>query len=217
MSAHRRTQRDERRRRLGQNFLRPPLAGEIVAACDVKPGELVVEVGAGAGALTIPLARLGAEVIAVERDPDWVAHLRARACGVASHSVRVVEADFLTLRLPERPFRVIGSLPFGVTTEILRRLFDDPRTPLERADLIVQWEVARKRAESPPTTLLSTAWAPWWEFRLTRRIPAAMFRPVPRVDAGLLTVTRRSPALLPPAMTRAYAQFVRARWPFASD
>jgi 23S rRNA (adenine-N6)-dimethyltransferase len=213
VSAQRRTHRDARRRRLGQNFLEPELAREIVAACDVRTDELVVEVGAGAGALTLPLARCGAEVIAVERDPDWAARLRARLAGVASHRVRVVESDFLRLSLPARPFRVVASLPFGVTTEIFRRLFDDPRTPLERADLIVQWEVARKRAESPPSTLLSTAWAPWWEFRLGRRLPASAFRPVPRVDAGLLSARRRATPLLPPALARDYAGFVRARWP----
>jgi 23S rRNA (adenine-N6)-dimethyltransferase len=104
-------------------------------------------------------------------------------------------------------------VPFGVTTEIFRRLFDDPRVPLERADLIVQWEVARKRAESPPSTLLSTAWAPWWEFELVERIPARAFRPVPRVDAGVLRVTRRRPALLPESLAPHFAGFVRARWP----
>jgi 23S rRNA (adenine-N6)-dimethyltransferase len=215
VSAHRRTHRDERRRRLGQNFLRPELAQEIVAECDVAAGELVVEVGAGTGAFTLALARRGVEVIAIERDPDWAARLRARVSGVASHRVRVVEDDFLRVSLPGRPFRVLGSLPFGVTTEILRRLFDDPRTPLQRADLIVQWEVARKRAESPPSTLLSTAWAPWWEFHLGARIPARAFRPVPRVDAAVLRVTRRRPALLPAALAQPYASFVRARWPFA--
>jgi len=109
---------------------------------------------------------------------------------------------------------VVGSLPFARTTDVLSRLLGDPRVPLERADVIVQWEVARKRAAAPPSTLLSTAWAPWWEFRLGPRIPAEAFRPVPQVDAGVLVVTRRRPSLLPPAMARAYAGFVRRQWPF---
>ena len=172
-----------------------------------------MEIGAGAGALTLPLARRGLEVTAVERDPEWVGRLRELLRGWAG-SVRVVEADFLRWRWPDAPFRVIGSLPFGVTTEILRRLFDDPRTPLVRADLVLQWEVARKRAESPPATLLSATWAPWWRFRLGRRIPAHAFRPEPRIDAGLLTVTRRDPALLPLGAVRAYGKFLRKQWPF---
>lgn len=130
--------------------------------------------------------------------------------------VRVIERDFLAVTLPREPFRIFGSLPFARTTDILHRLLDDPAIPLQRADVIVQWEVAMKRAATPPVTLVSTAWAPWWEMRLERRIPAAMFRPVPRVDAGLLAITRRNPPLLPVAMARAYADFVQREWPFES-
>jgi 16S rRNA A1518/A1519 N6-dimethyltransferase RsmA/KsgA/DIM1 with predicted DNA glycosylase/AP lyase activity len=75
--------------------------------------------------------------------------------------------------------------------------------------------VAVKHAAMPPATLVSTAWALWWEVHLARRIPAAMFRPVPRVDAGLLTITRRDRHSLPVAMARSYADFVRREWPFA--
>jgi len=72
-------------------------------------------------------------------------------------------------------------------------------------------------AATPPATLLSTAWAPWWEMHLARRIPATSFRPVPRVDAGLLTITRRDPPLLPVAMARRYAAFVQSGWPFSQS
>ena len=125
-----------------------------------------------------------------------------------------MEADFRSVALPTRPFRVVGSLPFGATTSVLRRLLDDPRVPLKRADLIVQWEVARKRAAVPPSTLRSTVWAPWWKFRLGRRIPAKEFRPTPRVDGGILIVTRRKDPLLPTAMAGPYFHFVQAHWPF---
>jgi len=210
----RRTRRDARRRSLGQNFLRPERARELVAGLGLRAGELVVEIGAGAGALSAELVRHGVELCAVELDPDWAAALRARF-RAAPTPIRVVEGDFLAFPWPDRPFRVVGSLPFGATTQILRRLFDDPASALERADLVVQWAVARKRAEIPPQTLLSTAWARWWKFALGPRLPAHAFRPVPRVDAALLCATRREPALLPPALARDYAAFVRARWPFA--
>lgn len=215
MPARERALRDARRRSLGQNFLRPELAARIAAEFELRPGTRVLEIGAGLGAFTLALARLPIELTAVELDPVWAERLRARLRAERAGHVRVLHADFLALRLPDAPFRVVGSLPFARTTDILRRLFDEPRTALERADLIVQWEVARKRAAVPPASLRSTAWAPWWQFRLARRIAAAEFRPAPRVDAGVLVATRRSPALLPEAMARAYAEFVRQRWPFA--
>lgn len=214
MPADRRAPRDDRRRRLGQNFLRAERADRLVAEFGIEPGEVVVDVGAGAGALTLALARRGAEVLAVELDPAWAARLREAAAEQLNGRVKVVHADFLAWRLPTRPFRVVGCLPFGATTAIFHRLFDEPRRQLVRADLIVQWEVARKRAEMPPSTLISTAWAPWWSFRLGRRIPANEFRPIPKVDGGVLVVTRRDPPLLPIAMAKDFSDFVRGRWPF---
>jgi 23S rRNA (adenine-N6)-dimethyltransferase len=213
VSARRRTDRDWRRRRLGQNFLDPATADQIVGQAAFAPGELVVEIGAGSGVLTRALACRALRVIAVEPDPVWAQRLREQTARITP-GVHVVARDFLAVTLPHEPFRVFGSLPFARTTDILHRLLDDPAIPLRRADVIVQWEVAVKRAAVPPVTRVSTAWAPWWEMRLARRIPAAMFRPVPRVDAGLLAITRRDPPLLPVAMARAYADFVQREWPF---
>jgi 23S rRNA (adenine-N6)-dimethyltransferase len=210
-----RTSRRERRRRLGQNFLRFEFADRLVAQAEFRPDDLVVEVGPGTGAFTAALARRGVRVLAVELDPVLAARLRARP--ELRDRVRVVEGDFASVPLPDRPFRVVGSLPFGGTTDVLRRLLDDPRERLVRADVVVQWEVARKRTAAPPTSLLSAQWAPWWEFTLACRIPASAFTPVPRVDAGFVSVVRRDQPLLPAAMARAYAKFVRAHWPFEEE
>jgi 23S rRNA (adenine-N6)-dimethyltransferase len=212
--AGRRAPRDDRRRLLGQNFLRPELADRLVGEIGIERGELVVDIGAGSGALTLALARRGAHVLAVELDAAWVARLRETAARQTTGRIQVIHTDFLTWRLPTRPFRAVGCIPFGATTAIFHRLFDDPSLPLTRADLIVQWEVARKRAETPPSTLISTTWAPWWSFQLGRRIPARQFRPVPKVDGSLLVAARRDPALLPVAMAPDFADFVRERWPF---
>jgi 23S rRNA (adenine-N6)-dimethyltransferase len=215
VSAGRRTPRDERRRRLGQNFLPHAAAERIVAEAAVRPGELIVDIGAGAGALTLAAARRGARVIAIEVDSIWVRRLRENPMVRANRDrIRVELADVLDYPLPQSPFRVIACLPFGATTAILRRLLDDPRVPLQRADLVVQAEVARKRAVLPPGTLLSTTWIPWWDFRSGRELPGAAFRPKPQVDAAVLIVTRRQPPLLPVPMAPDYARFVRAHWPF---
>ncbi len=212
MSADKRTRRDEQRRRLGQNFLRPDLADELVAAAAFNVGDHVIEIGAGRGALTYALARRGVRVVALEKDPHWAASLRQEVSRRGLDHVRVVCCDALDYRMPRRPFRIVGSLPFGATTAILRHLLDDPGSALDRADLIVQWEVARKRAAMPPSTLLSATWAPWWTFEMGRRIPAASFRPMPSVDAAILRVTRRHPPILPPQMAGPYASFVRGQW-----
>ncbi len=103
--------------------------------------------------------------------------------------------------------REAGVRSSDLTTQVLRRLLDRPASGLVRADLIVQWEVARKRA-GRPCTALSAAWSPWWRFSLGGRIARDAFRPRPRVDAGILVVERRAQPLLPPEAAEPFAAFV---------
>jgi len=192
----------------GQHFLRSPrLAAEIVAAAGVRAGELVVEIGPGFGRLTAPLLQAGARVVAVELDPDLAASLGRRHAGL---QLTVVRGDFLTTSRPRERHRVLGNIPFAITTPVLRRLLDDPAGPLDRAELIVQDGFARKRAAARPTTLLALGWLPWWQLAVERHLPAACFDPPPAVDAALLTARRRAPALLEPGRAPAYRSFLRA-------
>jgi 23S rRNA (adenine-N6)-dimethyltransferase len=186
----------------GQHFLRSSaLARDIVRAAGVGPGDLVVDLGAGTGVLTSALARAGAQVVAVELDPALAAALRERF-------PRVVEGDARRVPLPSEPFRVVANLPFEGATEILRRLLAEPN--LVAADVIVQWEVASKRAAVWPTTALGVIWSAWFELALVRRLPRDVFAPQPAVDAGVLRAVRRPEPLVSPEDARRYAQFVHA-------
>ena len=199
-----------RRARLadGQHFLRSPrLAAENVAAAGVGPADLILEIGAGTGRLTQALRRAGCRTQAVEVDAAMAAGLRRRFAADARTSV--VEADILSLRLPEEPYRAFGNIPFGITTPILRRLLDDPGSPLQGADLIVQDGLARKRTSVRPCSMLALSWLPWWRLELERRLPAACFAPPPAVDAAVLAIRRRDPALLPATSAGAYRALLR--------
>ena len=209
-----RSARDERRRSFGQNFLVDrPLVDRIVASLDIHVGDLIVDIGAGRGALTFACAAVGARVIAIERDQAVVRQLMHRA---TTHRlaarIDVVAADFLQWPMPQQPFRVIANPPFGLTTPILDRLLSDPETGPARCDLMLQLDVARKRAHAPPDTLLSAAWSPWWTFELGPTIPRKAFRPIPRVDAALLTVRRRPVPVLPTWLARGFANTLRPVW-----
>ncbi|MEZ5407926.1 MAG: rRNA adenine N(6)-methyltransferase family protein [Acidimicrobiales bacterium] len=210
------SRRGRQRRDLGQNFLVDDrLISRFVAGLDLGPGDLVVDIGAGAGALTLPLARTGAEVWAVEADPAWAARLRHTAGRAElADAVRVVEADLRRLRLPRnRPYRVVANPPFGLTSEVLGLLFDDPGRGPVRADLILQQEVARRHATSPPSALRTAAWAPWWRFELGLRIGREAFRPRPSVDARVLTASRRDgDDVLPLWLAPTFLDLLRPAW-----
>jgi 23S rRNA (adenine-N6)-dimethyltransferase len=189
-----------------QHFLRTQaLAAELVRDAGVAPDELVLDLGAGSGRLTAELARAADRVLAVELDARWAEHLLGRW-----DNVEVVHADAATAPLPSESFRVVANLPFDRTTAILRHLLDDPGIPLTRADLIVEWSVAVKRALPWPSTLNDVLWGAWYSAAVNRRLPRSSFRPAPRVDAGVLVLERRASSLVPEECAESYRRFVAA-------
>ena len=189
------------RRGHGRHFLRSSkLAAELVRAAGVGRGDLVLDLGAGSGMLTSALTRAGARVTAVEIDAQLCAVLRRRFDVV-------VEGDALRVPLPREPFKVVANLPFEGATGILRRLLH-PGVPLLRADVIVEWGLATKRAAVWPSTQLGTLWAASHELSVTRHLPRAAFVPPPSVDAGVLRIVRRSDPLVAPGDLRAYGAFL---------
>jgi 23S rRNA (adenine-N6)-dimethyltransferase len=163
---------------------------------------VVLDLGAGTGALTAALLHRGASVVAVEIDTELAAGLRRRLPGA-----KVVEEDLLRAPFPAERFKVVASLPFGCGTTILRRLLD-PRVPVESADVIVDWGLAAKRAAVWPGTQLSAYWGAWFELSVVRRLPRGVFAPPPSVEAGVLRVVRRPEPLVPASERAAYEAFL---------
>lgn len=192
----------------GRHALRSrAFADELVREAGVGPGDLVLDLGAGAGLLTGALRATGARVLAVELEPSLTAALRSRFGRDAD--VRIVEGDAACIALPSEPFAVLSNLPFAVGTAILRRLLDDPRVPLRRLDVIVEWGLAEKRTRVWPSTQLSCYWSAWYELAIARRVPREAFAPPPSVDAALLRAVRRAEPLVPVADAREYLAFLR--------
>lgn len=197
----RRTERDLTRRTLSQNFLVDPAAvARVVRAANPRPDDLLIEVGMGKGALTEALAPRCGELVGYEIDHHLIPGLRRR---LADHPrVRVVHQDFLTARPPLRPFAVVGNVPYARTSEIVDWCLRAPR--LTSATLLTQLEYARKRTgDFGRWSLVTVRSWPDVDWRLCGRVPRAAFRPVPRVDGGILRLTRRPRPLLTGAVERA--------------
>ncbi len=204
----RRSDRDQRRRELSQNYLRSPEAArQFLTAVRLPPDGLCLEVGAGEGILTTRLAAMTGEVIAYEIDRALTDRLRARVGG--RPNVRIVSGDFLAARPPSRPFQVVGNAPFSLTAPIIDWCLRAPR--LTEATLITQLEYARKRTGGFGRWSQLTV-STWPRFRWVLRgtIPRTDFRPVPRVDAGILRLERRPEPLIGLSRLAAYRRLVQA-------
>ena len=166
------------RRAWGWHRLEPEWAERVVATSGVRPGELVLDLGAGTGALAAPLLAAGARVIAVELHPRRADRLRKR---FADTALRVVEGDLLTVPLPKRPFRVVAAPPYGLSTPLLRRLTArDSR--LVAADLVLQRAVVKRWSEPARGR---------WHGEAGLGVPRRAFAPPPQVDSRVLRLRRR--------------------------
>ena len=173
----------------------------------LEPDGLCLEVGAGEGILTARLASMSGQVIAYEVDENLAGRLTARIGARAN--VRVVLGDFLTARPPAQPFQVVGNAPFSLTSPIIDWCLRASR--MTAATLITQLEYARKRTGGYGrwSQLTVSTW-PQVRWELLGTIPRTEFRPVPRVDAGILRLERRAEPLISPARQASYRRLVQA-------
>lgn len=200
-----RSQRDINRRALSQNFLRAAGARLYLSKLDIDPETLVLEVGAGDGVITDLVAPSCREVWAYEID---VYHARKLEDRVRHHrNVRVIADNFLAERPPAQEFAVIGNVPFSITSNVVDWCLAS-RT-LTSASIITQWEYARKRTGDFGRWSLRTVetWA-WFSWELLGRIPRDEFRPLPRVDGGVLRIAQRRRPLIASHRRTAYLDMV---------
>ena len=143
------------KKRLGQHFLKDPaIIDKMIAQADFHPSCTVLEIGAGFGALTLPLARSVRRVLAVEKDPQLLAVLQKNLDASGIDNVTpiaedILRLDFAALDLPAgQTFQVLGNLPFNISSPVLEKLVLN-RHFMTRAVLTFQREVARRLMATP--------------------------------------------------------------------
>ena len=213
--------------RLGQHFLADRnILRKIVAALDPQPGDVVIEIGPGRGSLTTILAPLVSRVIAIETDRRLAAELRDAGCGMREAGVvTVVEGDALRLdwhalvreathpasRLPSPAFKVIGNIPYYITSPLIEKALTPPLPAC--VVFLVQREVADRLAAAPGTPrygALSVGVQAVCRVERLFIVKAGAFRPAPRVDSAVVRFTPRADPLIAPDEAAAFRAFVSA-------
>lgn len=193
------------RKRFGQHFLEPAWVEKLLAAIGPAPADRFLEIGPGRGAITIPLASCIDRLLAVEIDRDLSARLQA----LALPKTTVVTGDVLDLPLEgllsrelgasvaER-VRIVGNLPYNVSSPILFRLLDlaGASNAISDASLMLQQEVANRLTARPGTRdygVLTVAVALGAEVIPLLALPPGAFRPPPKVRSTVVRLTFRPP------------------------
>jgi 16S rRNA (adenine1518-N6/adenine1519-N6)-dimethyltransferase len=186
---------------LGQNFVVDPnTVRRIVRTAELDAGDVVVEVGPGLGSLTIALLPSVARVVAVEIDPvlaDALPSTVARRLPALADRLEVMAIDALRLApLPGlEPTALVANLPYNVSVPVLLHLLEVLPT-LRTGLVMVQAEVADRLCAGPGSRTYGapSAKAAWWaSLRRVGAVPRTVFWPVPNVDSGLVSFTRREP------------------------
>ena len=193
-----------------QHFLRNPrLIAELIGHSNIRRGDLVIDIGAGSGAITAVLARRCWQVLAYENEPGTLNKLQQN---MRRHkNVKVIAQDFLLAKLPDEPYKVFANIPFHLSADIVRKLTsnNEMHAPLS-IYLIVQKQFAQKIVPSDRhfTSQLGTQLAPWWQTRIRRPLRLTDFTPPPAVDTVLLELKPRPEPLLPALERDKYQKFI---------
>lgn len=217
MNAPKRTHKP--RKRFGQHFLSNKWAEKVVRSIDPQPGDVFLEIGPGEGALTFPLARTGAPILAVEVDRDLLAELAPRVPpNVSLISGDILRTDvlpFLTGLQPQSPpgaglpgaapqpkrrYRIVGNLPYNLSTPILFKMLDwHARTGMfYDAVIMLQREVADRLAAKPGTKAwgaLSLYLQIDTHINVPLRLPPGAFNPPPKVHSAIAHLIFQPPKI----------------------
>lgn len=189
------------KKRFGQNFLHDPMVIQrIIRSIDPQPGEHLVEIGPGQGAITKELLREVGKLDAVELDRDLL-HLLATACGHLGElniiNTDALRFDFCTLATDGQPLRLVGNLPYNISTPILFHLMQQAGC-IRDMHFMLQKEVVDRMAAGPGSKTygrLSVMMQAWCQIEPLFEIGPGAFKPAPKVDSAIV---RLQPYPAPP-------------------
>jgi len=187
------------RKRFGQNFLHDPMViRRIIDAIDPQPGDHLVEIGPGQAALTIPLLQAAGSMDAIEIDRDLVPIVQEQCAPhgeLTLHNVDALKFDFSKLRTDDRPLRLVGNLPYNISTPILFHLLET-REVIADMHFMLQKEVVDRMAADPGSKTygrLSVMLQAYCEVTHLFDIGPGAFKPAPKVDSSIVRLVPLPP------------------------
>lgn len=196
------------RRTLSQNFLYSrKLVSQLIRRSSCGPKDIVYDIGAGKGILTEQLSQQVRRVQAIEIDRDWCTFLRNKFKSVLN--VSIAEANFLSVSLPNAPYKVFANIPFSIEGKIIRKLLT-AHNPPEDSYLVVRKDLAERLSGKYQECAFSAQFKPWFDFSIIHSFRRTDFEPMARMDTVMLRFLKRTTPLIPRADEERYARFIHA-------
>jgi len=177
------------KKRLGQNFLSEiGVIQKLVAAADIQPGEIILEIGPGTGNLTNELAKTGNRLVAIEKDREMVAILKEKFNGFVNIELQNDDALSFNETVLTAPYKIAANLPFYLASALIRK-FLESKNPPKSLTVIVQKEVAQRICAQPPKMNLLAASVQFYAaVKTISYISRGAFWPAPKVDCAILHI-----------------------------
>ncbi|MBI2459322.1 MAG: ribosomal RNA small subunit methyltransferase A [Parcubacteria group bacterium] len=184
----------------GQNFLiKEKIYDDIMAAADLKPADIVLEVGPGLGFLTAKLAAQVKKVIAVELDDKLVKTLGAGLKARGINNVELINEDILKISNPNnqtKNYKIVANLPYNITSIFLRKFLAEAENKPELMALMLQKEVAERIcAKTGSMSLLAVSVQFYAKPEIVQIVKKENFWPEPEVDSAIIKLEVRSKKL----------------------
>jgi len=176
-------------KRLGQNFLiDQKTLNKIIMAADLKPEDVVLEIGPGIGTLTQELAKRVKEVVAVEKDRNMVEILKETLKDF--DNVQIIQADILKIKnFGIENYKIVANLPFYLTAPAIRKFLESAEARPPHIVLVVQKEVGQRICAKPPhMNLLAVSVQVYAQAKIISYISKKSFWPQPKVDAAIIKI-----------------------------
>ncbi len=203
---------------LGQNFLRyEKIVWQIIKVADLKPSDVVIEVGPGKGALTFKLAQKARKVIAVEKDRNMVEILNKSISQKGISNIEVIHEDILNFQFSIfnfQSYKVVANLPYNIATAVIMKFLEAKNQP-ELMAVITQKEIGQKITAKPgEMSKLSVFNQLYSDVKIAGYISRKCFYPQPKVDGAILLIQPKK-IILKPRDLAIFTQIVRAGfvWP----
>lgn len=175
----------------GQHFtIDTILINDAIRLADIQKDDLVLDIGAGRGFMTVHLTKYSDNIIAIENDNSLVSELRSKFNG--SKTVVVVGADYRTFSVPQKHFKVVSNIPYGITSDILKSLMFSNVEYFSQGCLIMQLEAVEKLVQQKFFNPHLVFYHTFFELVLVYEISPNSFMPPPRVKSALLKISKKT-------------------------